>query len=85
MPSDGGPQFTAGAAKDFLRKEELSSAYFPHSNLRAEQGVKTMNRLLQGNIGPGGPLAKDKVGRALLKYRQGPRAVSSSGNLLKAY
>ena len=76
ISSDGGPQFTSRATKDFLRKwgvrQRVSSAYFPHSNLRAEQGVKTMKRLLRGNVGPGGSLANDKVARALLNYRNTP-------------
>ena len=43
LATDGGPQFVAEKTTEFLRTwgvtHRLSSAYFPHSNLRAEQGV----------------------------------------------
>ena len=43
LATDGGPQFAAEKTTEFLRTwgvtHRLSSAYFPHSNLRAEQGV----------------------------------------------
>ena len=33
-------------------RDKVSSAYFPYSLLRAEEGVKTMKRLLRGKLGP---------------------------------
>ena len=45
LSSDGGPEFTASSTQKFLKdwkvKFRLSSAYFPHSNQRAEVGVRT--------------------------------------------
>ena len=76
LATDSGPEFTAGATKSFLRrwgtKHRLSSAYFPHSNCRAEVGVKSGKRLLRENTGPGGELHSDKLCRALLQYRNTP-------------
>ena len=76
LTTDGGPQFTAEKTTKFLEswgvKHRVSSAYFPHANLRAEQGVRTVKRLLRGNVGPGGSLDSDRVARALLNYRNTP-------------
>ena len=76
IASDGGPQFMAEETSRFFRnwkvRHRLSSAYFPHSNLRAEQGVRTVKRLLRGNIGQNGTLDCDEVARSLLNYRNTP-------------
>jgi hypothetical protein len=76
LSTDGGSQFVAGGTQEFLRvwgiKHRLSSAYHPHSNTRAELGVKSMKRLLRSNVGPGGSLDTTKMGRALLEYRNTP-------------
>ena len=44
LSSDGGPEYTAHATQKFLKEWKasfrLSSAYFPHSNQRAEVGVR---------------------------------------------
>ena len=53
-------------------KSRISSVANPHSNCRAEVGVKTMKRLLADNTGPGGSLDNDKVLRAMLQYRNTP-------------
>ena len=50
----------------------LSSAYHPHANLRAELGVKTIKRLVRDNLSPTGDLNTDKLGRALMTYRNTP-------------
>ena len=54
LASDEGSQFTAGETKQFLEawgcSQRLSSAYYPHSNCRAELGVKSAKRLLRENI-----------------------------------
>ena len=56
LSSDGGPQFTAASTQKFLKdwkvKFRLSSSYFPHSNQRAELGVKTAKRMLRDNLSP---------------------------------
>ena len=58
LASDGATVFTSVQTKRFLEiwgvQHRVSSAYFPHSNLRAETGVKSMKRLIKENVGPGG-------------------------------
>ena len=76
LASDGGPEFIALETRKFLNEwgvhHRLSSVAFPHSNCRAELGVKSMKRLLIGNSGPGGSLNSDAFRRALLQYRNTP-------------
>ena len=50
----------------------LSSAYFPHSNNRAELAVKTAKRLLMENMDNQGCIDTDAFGRAMLQYRNTP-------------
>ena len=52
--------------------ERKSSAYYPQSNGRAEAGVKSLKRMMQGNIGPKGSLHTDNIAKALLQYRNTP-------------
>ena len=49
-----------------------SSAYYPQSNGRAEAGVKSLKRMMKGNIGPKGSLHTDNIAKALLQYRNTP-------------
>ena len=76
LSSDGGPEYTAATTQRFLKdwkvKFRLSSAYFPHSNQRAEVGVRTAKRMLRENISPGGSLDTNKFLRALLTHRNTP-------------
>ena len=80
LSSDGGPEFMAGATKTCLRNwgvhHRLSSEAHPHSNCRAELGVKTVKRMLVGSTGPGGSLNTDAFQRAMLAYRNTPDPVS---------
>ena len=76
LSSDGGPEFTAASTQKFLKDWKvnfrLSSSYFPHSNQRAEVGVKTAKRILRENISPGGSTDTDTFLRALLTHRNTP-------------
>ena len=80
LSSDGGPQFTSAETRSFLDdfgiNSRVSSVSFPHSNCRAEIGVKTMKRLILDNTGPGGSLDTDKVLRGMLQYRNTPDPVT---------
>ena len=50
LATDDGSQFRAHIIEDFLTRwgveHKISADYNPHSNLRAETGVKTAKRLL---------------------------------------
>ena len=76
VASDGGPEHTASETERFLKdwevRHRLSSAYFPHSNQRAELGVKSAKRMLRENVTNTGSLDTDSFKRALLTHRNTP-------------
>ena len=76
ISSDGATVYTSEEVKKFLRrfgvKHRLSSAYNPHSNQRAEGGVKAAKRLIKENTGPRGDLDTDRFLAALLMHRNTP-------------
>ena len=76
LSSDGGTEFTASQTKVFLKawrvNHRFSSVAFPHSNNRAEVGVKSVKRLLLDNTDAGGSLNTDAFQRAMLQYRNTP-------------
>ena len=76
LSSDGATVYTSEEVKKFLRRfgvrHRLSSAYNPHSNQRAEGGVKAAKRMIKENTGPGGNLDTDRFLAALLMHRNTP-------------
>ena len=76
LSSDGGPEFTASATAEFLKRwgvhHRISSAHFPQSNGRAEVAVKKAKRLLLTNVGPSGSLNNDRFLQAILQLRNTP-------------
>ena len=76
VATDGAPVYVARETQEFLRTwgvcHRVSSSYFPHSNMRAETGLKSMKRLIGQNTGAGGCLDTDKFTSAILQYRNTP-------------
>ena len=76
IATDGGLEFVSGVTQTFLRQwgvhHRLSSAYHPHSNQRAELGVKIAKRIIRDNTDGSGNLENDKFARALMSYRNTP-------------
>ena len=77
ISSDEGSQFVSTRFENFLKSwgtdyHKVSSAYNPHSNLRAETAVKTAKRLLTDNTGQDGTPNWAKVTRALMQHRNTP-------------
>jgi len=56
LTSDDGPEFTSKSTESFLQswrvRQRRSSTAFPHSNSRAEIGVKTVKRMIVGSTDP---------------------------------
>lgn len=80
ITTDGGPEFTASTTRKFLADwgvhHRISSVANPHSNARAEIGVKTVKRALAGNTPENGNLDTDAFQRAMLTYRNTPDPVT---------
>ena len=76
IATDGAIVYVGHKTQKFLLvwgvKHCVSSAYFPHSNLRAETCVKSMKWLITSNVGPKGNLDCDTFAAALMTYRNTP-------------
>ena len=77
LSSDDGPQFRSHNFKQFLKtwgvaEHRVSSAYNPHSNLRAETAVRSSKRILMDNTKSDGSPDWDRVTRALMNHRNTP-------------
>ena len=74
--TDGDPEFTAAATQQLLKEwgvhHRLSSVTYPHSNCRAEIGLKTVKRLITNNTDPHGSLDTNTLQQAILQYRNTP-------------
>ena len=81
LASDGGPEFTAAFTQQFLRDwgvaQRLSSVAYPHSNTRAEIGVKSAKRMIMENTGPQGDVDIPAFQRAMLTYRNTPTSLDN--------
>ncbi|GFO14786.1 hypothetical protein PoB_004129100 [Plakobranchus ocellatus] len=70
----GGPEFMSTASTTFLKIREVnhrdSSVTFPHSNWRAEIGVKTIKRLIAENTGTSGNLNTASFQKSLPSVHQ---------------
>ena len=79
LASDGGPEFssaeTAAFLKDWGVKWRVSSVAYPHSNCRAEIGVKTVKRMIINNTNTSGEIDIPKFQRAMLQYRNTPSSI----------
>ena len=58
--------------KEWDITHRVSSAYFPHSNSRAETAVKSSKRMLRDTITRSGAVDNDKWLKAVLQYRNTP-------------
>ena len=74
--TDGGRQFMSTEFQTFLAKwgvrHHQTSSYHPHSNLRAESGVKSVKKIVSENCDRNGNLDTDKFSLAIMQYRNTP-------------
>ena len=75
--TDGGPPFNSAEYNEFLKtwgiRKRLSSAHYPQSNGRAEAAVKSIKRILQGNISKvNGDLNTEKAACVIMAHRNTP-------------
>ena len=81
LSTDGGPPFNSRDYESFLEtwnvRKRLSSAHYPQSNGRAEAAVKTVKRILLGNINrTTGELDTDAATAAIMTHRNTPNQMT---------
>ena len=73
VSTDGAQCYVAGKIKNFMKvygiKHRVTSVANAHSNCRAELGVKTLKRMIRGNLTAMGGLDTAELSRALLQYK----------------
>ena len=78
--SDGAKVFTSEAVEEFFDRygviHQVTTAYNPRSNKRAEIAVKSAKRLVRDNLSQSGSINTDKLTRALLQHRNTPCAIT---------
>jgi len=77
ISSDGGPPFNSSKYDNFCKswgiKKRLSSAHYSQSNGRAEAAVKSMKRILRGNLNSlTGEVDTHKAACAIMTHRNTP-------------
>ena len=89
LASDGRPKFQATLTNEFLQTwgahHRLSSAAFPHSNNRAEVGVKSAKRIITNNTGPNGCFNVNAVQRAIVLYSKETHQILQPNSPLPSY
>ena len=72
LTTDEGPQMMSEEVQTWLASMDVThratSAYYPHSNSRAELAVKSRKRMLQDSMTQNGNIDNDKFLRAVLQY-----------------
>ena len=75
LRTDGGPQFTSHAFKDFLHRwgvqHIMSTPHYPQSNGHAEAGVKTIKHFIL-KVAPSGNIDTEEFDKGLLEIRNTP-------------
>ena len=76
LKSDGVHEFVSHTTREFLHQwgvhHRLSSVAFPHSNCRGEVGVKTIKRLITGNVEKDGTININAFQAAILQCQNTP-------------
>lgn len=69
MGAQSSPQASHQFLRDWQIHHYISSVAFPHSNCRAEIGVKSIKRLISNNVDNFGTLNTNKLQTAILAHR----------------
>jgi hypothetical protein len=76
VTTDGRPQMISNIFQKWMKDWDIthrpSSAYFPHSNSRAETPVTSSKRMLQDFVSRAGRIDNDKFVKVVLQYRDTP-------------